>query len=395
MGLPSVNIEIQNGALGLTAGTSDGVAALVLSGVAVPSNIALLEPKQLFSTDEAKALGLDEAYDTANGTEVYKNIKDFYAQAGEGAALWIMLYANTTLMVTVADKANNLAKKVLDAAGGNIRLMAIGRVPDGAYVPAYTNGFDDDAYDSIAVAHALAEEYASQFKPLRVLIGANDYQGTVAALTDLKGNTNNRIGVVATTDVAGSTNASIGLALGRLASIPVQRNMGRVKDGDLGVADSFMTDGVTTIEEMTSGEQNQLHNKGYLFMRTWQGKNGYFFNDDTTATAASDDYASIARGRVIDKAMVIAYATYLEEILDDLDVDEDGFMDPAVAKSYQAKIQNALDIGLEGEVSGITVTIDAKQNVLSTNKVSVALAIRPKFYSKIIDVKLGFSNPAI
>jgi len=395
MGLPSVDIEIQNGALGLTAGSADGVAALVVSGVAVASNIDLLEPKQIFSTDEAKALGLDEAYDTANGTEVWKNIKDFYAQAGEGAALWVMLYVNTTLMVTVADKANDIAKKVLDAAGGNIRLMAIGRIPDGAYVPAYTSGFDDDAYDSIAIAHALAEEYAGEFKPLRVLIGANDYQGNVANLTDLKGNTNNRVGVVIGNDVATSKAASIGLALGRLAANPVQRNIGRVKDGDLGVTDSFMSDGLTTIESMTAGEQGQLHDKGYIFMRPWQGKNGYFFNDDPTATAASDDYSSIARGRVIDKAMVITYGTYIEEILDDLDVDEDGYMDAAVAKSYQAKIQNALDLGLADEVSSVRATVDAKQNVLSTNKVSVALAVRPKFYSKTIDVKLGFENPAI
>lgn len=397
MGLPKVNITLENGALGLTAGTADGLAALIYSGVAVVDKIALSEPKQIFSTDEAKALGLDEAYDTANGTKVWKNIKDFYAQAGEGAALWVMLFDPTTTMADVMDQANDLAKKCLDAGEGLIRLMAIGRVPAGGYVPTYADGVDDDVTAAILKAHELAEAYAAQYKPLRVIVDGRDYQGVSAGLIDLKGNSNNRVGMLMSTDQAGSLNAAVGLVLGRLAANPVQRNIGRVKDGALGVNAAYFTDGVTKIEDVGSGEQDQIHDKGVIFLRKWQGKNGYYFNDDPTAAPASDDYSSIARGRVIDKAMVVTYATYVDEILDDLEVDENGFMSPAVVKSYQAKIQNALDIALTSndEVSAITVTIDPAQNVLSTNTVAIGLKIRPKFYSKTIEVTLGFENPAL
>ncbi|WP_420582086.1 DUF2586 family protein [Reichenbachiella sp.] len=397
MGRPGVNIEIENGALGLVAGTDDGVAGLILSGVAVGGQIGLSDPKQIFSTDEAKALGLDAAYDTANSTNVWKNIKDFYAQAGEGAALWVMLYDPTTLMASVADKANDLATKLLDAADGKIRLVALGRVPDGGYVPTYDDEVDDDVTAAILKLHETAEEYASQFKPFRAIIDGRDYQGTIGDLIDLTGNTNNRVQVAISTDVAGSKNAAIGLLLGRYAANPVQRNPGRVKDGDVGVTASYLTDGTTTIESMSSGEQDQLHDKGFVFLRRWQGRNGYYFNDDPMACPASDDYSSFARGRVIDKALTITYDTYVNEILDDLDVDDDGFMAPVVAKDYQAKIQNALDLNMtaNGEVSAITATVDPKQNVLSTNKVKVSLKIRPKFYSKTIEVTLGFENPAL
>lgn len=394
MALPSVNITLENGTLGLTASTADGLAALIYSGVAT-SEIGLSDPKQIFSTDEAKALGLDEAYDTANSTKVWKNIKDFYAQAGEGAALWVMLFADTTSMADVMDQANDLAKKCLDAGNGLIRLMAIGRVPDGAYVPTYDDGLDDDVTAAILKAHELAEAYAAQYKPLRVIVDGRDYQGVSADLIDLKGNTNNRVAMLMSTDEAGSLNASIGLALGRLAANPVQRNIGRVKDGDLGINAAYFTDGATKIEDVGTGEQDQIHDKGVIFFRRWQGKNGYFFNDDPTASPASDDYSSIARGRVIDKGMVITYITYVDEILDDLEVDEDGFISPAVVKSYQSKIDNALALGFGDEVSGVRSILDPRQNLLSSEKVQVALKIRPKGYSKTIEVTLGFENPAL
>ena len=402
MGLPKIDITIQNGALGQVAGSDDGLAALVLSGVAVPGNIGLLEPKQIFSTDEAKALGLDEAYDATNSTEVWKNIKDFYHQAGAGATLWVMLYENTTLMATVLDKANDLARKVLDAGEGKIRLLAIGRIPDGTYTPVYADGLDPDVVTAISTAHALAEEYAAEYKPLRVILDGRDYQGVMADLIDLTGNTNNRVMVEITTNQAGSNSAAVGLALGKLAAIPVQRNKGRVKDGDLGVDTAYLTDGATRIEDLSSGEQGQLHDKGYSFMRKWQGKNGYFYSDDPTAAAKSDDYSSFARGRVIDKAMVVTYQTYVEEMLDDLEVDDDGFIDPSVVKSYQAKIDNALNQRLNSDadtadqnVSRVRSIIDPKQNILSTGTISVDLKLTPRGYNKEMSIRLGFENPAL
>ncbi len=397
MGLPKVSITLENGTLGLVSGTSDGIAGLIMSGVAVVDKIALAEPKQIFSTDEAKALGLDDAYDTANGTNVWKHIKDFYAQAGEGAALWIMLYSNVTTMATVCDVNQDLAKKLLDAADGSIRILAVDRIPDGGYAPTYNDGLDDDVTAAILKAHELAEAYATEFTPVRIIISARDYQGVIGNLVDLSENTNNRVQACISTDVAGSLSAAVGLLLGRYAAIPVQRNPGRVKDGDLAINEGYLTDGATKIEDLSSGEADQIIDKAFVALMKWANRNGYFFNGDPTASPASDDYSSFARGRVIDKALVIAYDTYVNEILDDLEVDDSGFMDPGVAKDYQAKIENAVNLQMtnNNEISGFTATIDAQQNVLSTNKVSIGLKIRPKFYSKEIDITLGFENPAL
>jgi hypothetical protein len=57
MGLPKVGITILNGQLGQVASTDDGVAGLLMTGVA-GTGIALSEVKQIFSVADAEALGI-------------------------------------------------------------------------------------------------------------------------------------------------------------------------------------------------------------------------------------------------------------------------------------------------------------------------------------------------
>jgi len=227
------------------------------------------------------------------------------------------------------------------------------------------------------------------------VLDGRDFQGTLGSILDLRASAYNTVAVALGTDVSGSENAAVGLVLGRLAKNPVQRNIGRVKDGDLGIQAAFLTGQTTDIKDIALASLDALHDKGYIFPRKFQGKNGYYFNDDPTASPLSDDYSSVARGRIIDKALTLAYTTYVEEILDDLQVDTvTGRIAAAVIKDYQAKIKSVLDLEMtaKDEVSNVTVTIDPKQNVLSTNKVVISLKILPKFYSKEIAVTLGFTT---
>lgn len=394
MALPKVTIEVLNGALGQVASTDDGVAGLLMTGVAA-AGIPLSEAKQIFSVADAEALGLTASYDTTNTTNVYKSIKDFYAQAGTGKELWIMIVAKTTTMATSCDTANDILKKLLNAAQGRIRICGVTRVADVAYAPVYADQLDPDVIAAAAKAHALANEFALAFKPVRIVLDGRDFQGNTGTLLNLKLSSYNRIGVALFTDVSGSDNAAVGLVLGRLAANPVQRNIGRVKDGDLGIANAYLTGQTTLIENLPSASQDAVHDKGFMFVRKYAAKNGYFFNDDPTATAATDDFNSIARGRVIDKAIVITNQVYTNELLDDLDVDENGRIDAGVIKMYQSNIKRQIDgqMTAEDEISAARVVINPAQNVLSTNRVDVELFITPKFYPKEIKVKLGFENP--
>lgn len=412
MGLPKVSITLLNGQLGQVAPSVDGVAALLATGIA-GSGIALGESKKITSVADAEALGIDAAYDTTNTTNVHKCIVDFYKEAGTGSVLWIQIVAKTNLMAAMVTVTNTMLKKLIDdaaQAGDKVRIAAVTRVPDGAYVPTFTGQIDTDVVNALPLAQALANQCANEFRPLRIVLDGREFQGNTASLHDLKALTHNRVAVCLFTDVSGSDNAAVGLVLGRLAAIPVQRNIGRVKNDSIGTHEfvngvfattapiqaAYLTGQATLVDALTPTQQDQVHDAGFIFARKYIAKSGYFFNDDPTATADTDDYNSIARGRVIDKALVITNEVYTDELLDDLRVDENGRIDAAVVKDYQGKIKKEIDaqMTLNDEISGCRVVIDPKQNVLSTNKVEVSLFIRPKFYSKEIAVTIGFENPA-
>ena len=88
-GLPGVSITINNDQLGQTNQTADTIAGLIATGVTVAGagNVTVNLPYQLFSLEDAEAIGI-----TAGGTNAYAHsqIKDFYDGAGKGAGLWII-----------------------------------------------------------------------------------------------------------------------------------------------------------------------------------------------------------------------------------------------------------------------------------------------------------------
>jgi hypothetical protein len=393
-GLPGVNITLLNNQLGRVVPTADGVAGLIMTGAAT-DELTLGTAYQIFGLEDAAALLVNAAYDTTNTCEVFKHISEFYAQAGNGAELWIMVVAKTVTLAQMAAVGGNFLPVLLNAADGRIRIAGLTRVPDGDYTATTTAGMDDDVPAAMTAAHATAVAFADLYKPVRVLVECRQFTGTVSELDNLRARTNNRVmGVIGNT-VPTVKSAAVGLVLGKAAALPVQRNVGRVKDGDLGIDAAYVSSGAA-IGTFSAGNQDSLHDKGYVFFRQYQGKAGFYINDDPMAVALSDDYAGLARGRVIDKALTIAYTTYVDELLDDLDIDTNtGRIAPAIMKSYQAKILNAINTLMlnTNEISGAMVKIDPLQNILATDKIEISLFILPKGYSKYIEVEIGFENP--
>ncbi len=123
---------------------------------------------------------------------------------------------------------------------------------------------------------------------------------------------------------------------------------------------------------------------------------GYFLNDDPTATVLTDDYASFTRGFVIDKALVLTYLTYVEEIADEIKVDDDGKLNPAMIKDLQGKVENAIELQMiaASEASAVQAIIDPNQNILATGKLNILVRGRPVGNKNFIDVLLGFDNPS-
>lgn len=394
MALPSVTIQVQTGALGIVAPGEDGICGIVLNGVAA-TGLALGVSHQGFGLDEFEALGITEAYDTTNTVKVWRTLKEYYDAAGDGAELWIMLVSQATNATSILDKTQSFAKKLLDDSGGKIRLLAVARNPAPGYTPTTTtHQIDADVVNALTTGQALADDMQAAFRPFHCIIEGYAFTGTTSTLVDLHTYTKPNMSVLIGNSESGAR-ATIGTLLGRLAADPVQRNPGRVKSGSLPILAAYI--GTATLES-NEGAATAIHNKGFITLRKFTGKAGYYFSDDPTAVAATNDLSSLARVRVIGKAIRIAYSTYVEEILDEVEINPtNGKISAVKAKYYQSLIQRAVDTAMtaNGEISGFTAFVDPAQNVLSTGEICMEARIVPVGYAKDILIKLGFSNPAL
>lgn len=382
--LPKISIVLGQGGTGQTNQTADGVSALILEGVAVAGIISLHETKTVYSVDELTAIGI-----TSGGANDYAftQIKGFYDEAGEGAELFIMLTDKT--LTQSLDLANAYAKQLLSDASGKVRLLGAGRKKQ--TTPTITNGLNADAHAAVAKAQVLAEDFTSRYRPLRVAIGGNSYSGTASALKDYTTDDKNRVAMFIGADNSGKY-ASVGKFIGRLAKSPVQRKPSRVLDGAVKeLTEAYLTDGA--VVEDAENAWDTIHDKGYCFYRNHVGRAGYYYTGDPTLTTGADDYNSIARGRVIDKAYIITYDVLLNHLSDEVEINADGTMSPGLIKAWEGEIENAIVLQMKqyGEISNVFIDIDPKQNVISTNKVEVTVKIQPVGYADFIDVKLGYT----
>lgn len=396
--LPRVKILFQNGLLGTAAAGSDGLLGLAVTAVAVVDKFELAKAYVIRSLSALDDLGITSASDDANAF-LYKQVKEFYSEAQDGTALWLMGYPNTAKQSDIVDKDQNYAKLLIQEAEGALKGLIVAFNPAAGYTPVIEDGLDADVKTAMLNAQALSVWSADQlFAPLFVIIEAREFSGDVADLLTLTTYSYNRVGVLLADSVSGSKGSAVGLLGGRIASIPVQRHIGRVKDGALSLTNAYV--GSLTVSK---ADVETIHDKGFITLRTFVGKAGFFFSDDSLATAVSDDYRSLARRRTIDKAFRIAYATLIEELNDEIPLTADGLIAPALAKSWETAVETAIvnemtsngNLGVDptdDTDTGVQCFIDYNQNVVATSKIEVVLRVKPYGYAKYIDVKLGFKT---
>lgn len=372
----------------------DGVTGLLVHAVAVSGKFELGKAYQLTSLRDLEGLGIDSQSVGANA-RVYATVKQFYAEAPEGTYLWLMGVANTVSIADMTDKTKNHAPALLSAANGEIRVLAVVTVADGS--ATVTHGVADTVYAAATHLQALAEEWtANHYAPMLCVVEGQNYSGDASALTDLTSKTDNRVCIVIGDNVADSKQAAVGLVAGRIASIPVQRSIARVKDGAIS-ADVMYLGNVPAEQGMPAA----IHDKGYICPRTFVGKSGYFWSDDRLSTSPSDDYATIANRRVVDKAYRIAYAKLVEVLSDEVPVTAAGTILPSYASSVEADVVVAVANSMAGNLGtdpddpsdlGVQCVVDTRENIVATGKFNVALRVKPWGYAKYIDVTIGFMS---
>ncbi len=392
MATPKITINLANGALGRVAQTSDGIAGMILTGAAVPDKLELNKVYQLSSTRDLTKFGIT----AENNPLAYKDITKFFMKAGDGAELYLLVVAAATTLTQMSSMDDGSPiRKLIDFANGRIRLVGLNRIPAEGYEADTANtGIDKDAITAGEAMQAVALSYERQIDPFRVLMPGLFWDGSTEHLFKPRESTWNRVGYVLASDemIGDVASASIGEALGMLSVIPVHHNLGRVKNGQA-AAFGQLTDGKKP-EEHTA-ILDALHDAGYILYRQFKRRNGYYYNDDTTAAPLTDDYSNLTYGRVIDKAIMLAYNAYIDEILDSVVVDDAGNLPQAVCTYYERLIDNAVAVAMSNEISDFRAYIDPAQNILSSSLMNIVCRIRPVGYLRDIVVNLGLENPAL
>ncbi len=401
--LPRVRIIFENGALKQLIASQDGVLGIVATGAAVVDFFALNTPYKITKfSDLEDDLGITEL----NNPGIYKAVKEFYDEvksmqdidASEvNVPLWLMGVADTISLTNMADiTQTNYGKALIQGANGVLRGIIFKRTPANGYTPVVTDGLDADVFTAIAKAQELCEWATNTLKaPLFALIEGRSFTDDADDLIDLTTLESNRVGVLIG-DTESGANAAVGLLAGRIACNKVSRNIGAVKDGKLSISSGY----VGTIDASLA-EVSDIHDKGYITLRTHVGRDGYFFTDDPLATLPTDDYKSLTARRTIDKAYRIAYDTLLDELLADVSITDLGAIAPSYAKSIETTVENAIISAMTNNNElgndpanqndkGVQCNINVSQNIVSTGILIVIIKIKPKGYSKYIDVKLGF-----
>lgn len=386
--LPRIKISYLNGQLGTVGDSPDGLFALACGAVAVGDTFALEKAYSVRSLDDVAALGIT----ADDNPRLYKHLREFYDEADTGTELVVWGVAKSATMASLCDYAGGSLRKLIEGQAGRLRGVFVAQ--DGVAPGDAAEGLAPDVFAALAPAQKLAEWSTDElYAPIFVVLEGRGYTDG-DGMRDMSRQLYNRVGILVGDTAPGSEGACVGTMAGRLASLPVQRNLGRVKDGPL--YPTLMYVGTAKVEE--GGSQIAgLYDKGYITPRRYVGRSGYYFTDDRLACDPTDDYAHIANRRVVDKAYRIVYDTLLDMMLDELEVNEDGTLQNGVVKSWQQAVENAINRSMtaNGELSagdgeGCECYIDPTQDVLATSKVLVTVRVRPFGYARYVDVNLGF-----
>lgn len=386
--LPRVKINYLNGLLGTAPDNQDGLLGLVVLGAtAVSTTFVSGKPYYIVRPEDLTALGIT----TSNNARIVALVNQFYAEAEEGTPLYL-IGLTATSMTTVLDVESGSMKAILEQLRGALRGLIVASASTASVT--VTDGLDPDVLTAMPKAQGLANWAADNlYAPIFIILEGRHFESAADA-PDLKALAYNRVGVFIGDVAASSINAAVGTLAGLIASIPVQRNIGRVASGPM--APTAMYIGASLVDESMSAV-DALYAKGYMCPRIHIGLPGYYMVDDPLATAGTDDYAHLTARRTVDKAARIAYVTMLQFLLDEIELNEDGTMQQPILKSWQAAVEDAINnqMSAAGELSvvdgsGCKFFIDPKQNVLSTSKVEGTLKVRPFGYAREIVVNLGF-----
>lgn len=413
MALPQVYTYTQNGNLYAKNIQPDGVSGFIAAGVGT-ANYTVGDVISVFSAKQlATQYLIDELYDTTNGLLIYHHVSEYFRMGGQ--KLWLQLVPAGTTMVAMLTPSNpNFAKKILQQANGEIIQLGVGK--SGA-AGALGAGLEADVLAAIPIAQQLADNEYSEFRPLVILLEGKGFNGTAASATDLRTLNSRNVSVVIAQDATQAAlhanygkYAAVGTVLGTIAKSQVHECIGYV--GKFNIADikktKFLDPSLSSglkINTYSAADLDILHDKGYIFGRTFAAYTGVYFSNSATCTYNTDDYKFIELMRVIQKAIRTTRIALLKYLLGPLLPDADtGRLDSKQKSLFELEVRQAISLNMSDSITEIyDVIVDPifdengvpYPGILIDNTIRVFISIVPQGKAERIEVYIGLINPNI
>lgn len=263
------------------------------------------------------------------------------------------------------------------------------------------------ASSDLTTIHNICAANVAAHKELIALYAA-DLTATsdISTLTDLRTLSANYVSAVIGQDGAalgaylyatyGKSITTLGATLGAVSKAKVSQSIAwvanfNISDGSECDVLAFANGVLFSNSSVTDILLSTLQDYRYIFLRKFVGVSGSFFNENSTAINTSSDYAYIADNRTIQKATRGIYSNLVTDLNSPITLNADGTLsDEAVAYFTSKAEAPLLQMIRDGELSGQKVTIDTKQNILSTGILYINVAVVQIATGRNIVVNIGY-----
>jgi hypothetical protein len=225
------------------------------------------------------------------------------------------------------------------------------------------------------------ESYAKAGRKNVSVVIAQDGEGTAAALYKDAGN------------AAKASVSALGDLLGAVSKAKVHQSVAWVEQFPTNIAVAAFGDG-TKYRDLDAATIEELDASRFIFLRTYDGFSGSFFNDNHTLDVPTSDYAYINDVRTMDKAVRGIRTYLLPKLGRPMKVEAStGKLERTAVEHLITTGNKALeDMEKAGELSGYRFDIDPDQNVLSTSRVRGVIKNVPVGVMRNLDLEIGFAT---
>lgn len=306
----------------------------------------------------------------------------------------VSLYVGIFKPATGGANAFSEIKQIQNYAGGRLRQVGVW---NGAVE------LSDTLVNSLQSVRATLE---AQNKPLSIL-----YAPKIADVTALPANLakigrsgvsviigQDGAGVAAElyADAANAAKASVsalGDLLGAVSKAKVHESIAWVESFPTNIAVPAFGDG-KKYRDLDEAVIEALDTSRYIFLRTYDGLAGSFFNDNHTLDEPTSDYAYINDVRTMDKAARGVRAYTLPKLGRPMKVDPDtGKLERTTVEHLITTGNKALEeMEKAGELSGYRFDIDPDQNILATSRVRGVIKNVAVGVMRSLDLEIGYAT---